>query len=126
MKGEMEEQEAQMVPESGGSIQIILHSLRAGRSCGSRETFAAIKSYILKSTINDYFSQSRAASCLLYLCVCVRVCQALQPLGLLRNAFEVDHNEALYLPSSPGGDLQTGAGRAGEERKSTKKCILTS
>lgn len=65
-------------------------------------TFAWIKSYILKSTINDYFcrTEQRCAYCirsLKYLCLCVCVCQALQPLGLLRNAFEVNHNEAFYL-----------------------------
>lgn len=65
-------------------------------------TFAPIKSYILKSTINNYFSRAEehCAYCIRsikHLCVCVCacvwvrawVCQALQPLGLLRNAFEV-------------------------------------
>lgn len=69
------------------SIQIILHSLR---------TFALIISSILKSTINSFFlfpEQSNIARACGCGCMLVR---ALQPLGLLRNLFEVNHNEAFY------------------------------
>lgn len=77
-------------------------------------TFAPIKSHILKSVINDYFSKAgqHCVYCIgslkcvcvcvhIWMCVCVPdiVQQQPQPLGLLRNAFEVNHNEAFYLPS---------------------------
>lgn len=40
-------------------------------------------------------TESVAQNTLLSVCVCVR--HALPPLGLLRNVFEVNHNEAFYL-----------------------------
>ena len=103
-------------------------------------TFAPIKSHILKSSINDYFSQAeqhfvyciRSLKCVcVYVCVSVCVCacvcvpgivqqqQQQQPLGLQRNAFEVNHNDAFYLPSSPKGDLQTGQARKSTPKKSS-------
>lgn len=122
MEGQID---SQMVPESRGSIQIILHSLRAQRCRSSREHSLPIKSHILKSTINDYFSKAerRCVCCVRSLvCVCVCVCQPgivqqqqQQPLGLLRNAFEVNHNESLYLHSEPKGDLQTELSRTGQK-----------
>lgn len=61
-------------------------------------------------------------------CVCAPgiVQQKPQPLKLLRNAFEVDHNEALYLPCSPEGDLQAELNGIGSSENTHKKKPLTS
>lgn len=91
-----------MVPQRReGVFKLLFHSLRA--SPQSLGTFASIESHVLKRTITDYFPVAeRRGACVLYRRLIMRsqieMCASQpHPIALLSNAFEVNHNEALYL-----------------------------